>query len=279
MRHIWNGTVNVGLLSIPVVMGSGRSSKEIELHQYGPSGGRIKHRNIEDGTGNEVAYSQIRKGYAAPDGTVVYLTDEDFMEAYGGVSRNAQVIMFTEGDLIPDSAKTQPFILMPTPQKGRGNKQDRGHERAYALLAATLWEEQKVAIVLFGLRQRKRLAAISATRYSGGYYLVLEQLEWAEDLVEPDFDAPAFEFTEAELSAAKQMVGLYSDKFDYSAQKDDSRERLAATVEKRIAEGKLGTGYEIPDAAPSTSGAEQCMDLMAVLTASVEAARAARSTA
>lgn len=259
MRNSWAGSVSVGLLSVPVSMGSlVTESSGSALHQFAPDGGRIKIKRVSEKTGQEVAWSDIWMGYESADGTVIAVDDADLEEAFGPVSRTAQIMMFTDAASVPAIAKRAPFVIQPT----------KGAERAYALLAATLKAMGKVAIVEFGLRQRKRLAEISATDDG---YLHLSQLEWADDIKRPDFAAPSAEFSEAELSMARQMVDGFSGDFEHAAAKDDSTAKLNALIQSRL-DGTAKPKAE--DVAAQRAGA--ALDLMAVLTASVEAARAKR---
>ena len=166
------------MVAIPVSLGVAISSNDIEFHQHAPDGSRIRLKRVAESTGEEVPYADIRKGYDCPDGSVIFLTDEDFAEALGPVSREAEILQFTSALAIPDMAKSTPYFVRP----------GKGGERAYALLARALAKTRSVAIVKFGLRQRKRLGALSATTDG---YLVLEQLEWADDIRKPDFAAPS----------------------------------------------------------------------------------------
>jgi DNA end-binding protein Ku len=272
-RNIWNGSISARMLSIPVTLASAVSEGGLELHQYAPDGGRVKYRRVSEASGQEVPYGEIRMGYAAPDGTVAYLTDDDFAEAYGEVSRNAQILMFTDPARVPDMARCRPFIIAPAKEKGRKAKEwDRGSERAYALLAAALKSTGKVAIVVFGLRQRKRLAVIS--EQDG--YLVLEQLEWHEDLAAPDFAAPSVALSNAELTAAGDLVADMSADFCHSDYADDSRARVEAMIEARLAPAPA-----VAEAAAvaADEGVTAFGDLLASINASLASGRTAKASA
>jgi DNA end-binding protein Ku len=255
MRVSWNGSISIAVLSIPVKLGSAVSENgsALDLHQFAPDGGRIKLKRVSEKTGKEVPWADIQTGYQAPDGTVVTLSDEDFEAAFGKVSREAQILMFADAGDIPDAAKMAPFIVQPA----------KGGERAYALLAAVLRKANRVAVLRVGMRQRKRLAVISATPDG---YLMCEQLHWASDLRKPDFEAPAYEFSAAEMRMAERLVDGLTEKFDHASYEDDSAAKLNELIEQRLA----GT------ARPKAEGNAPA-DLMAVLTASVEAAKTAKT--
>jgi DNA end-binding protein Ku len=234
-----------------------------ELHQFAPDGGRIRIKRVSEKSGKEIAWSDIWTGYQSADGTVIAVDDADLEEAYGPVSRTAEIMMFTDAASVPAIAKRSPFVIQPA----------KGGERAYALLARTLRDTGKVAIVEFGLRQRKRLAEISA---DDDGYLLLSQLEWSDDIKKPDFTAPVAGFSEQELSTAKAMVDAYSGEFAHADMKDDSTAKLDALIQSRL-DGTAKRKSKAEDVAAERTGA--ALDLMAVLTASVEEARRKREEA
>lgn len=259
-RNVWNGTLGYGLLTFPVTLASAVSKGgEIELHQYAPDGGRIKHRNVSATSGKEVAWPEIRKGCMAPDGTLVTLTDDDFAEAYGGLSRDAKILLFTSPDFIPDLARKDALHIRP----------GKGGEHAYCLIATALAETGKVAIVEFGIRERKRLAMIQER----GGYLLLRQLEWAQDMAEPGFRLPEAEISPLELKFAVELIDVLTGEFEHAGYRDDSRERLAAIVAKRA----QGIAAVLPGAEPE----KQEMDgeaFSAMLQGTVAQARAGLTT-
>ncbi len=252
MRYAWAGTLGFGMVVLPVSFGSLiGDSGGIEFHQHAPDGSRIRYIKVAESTGREVAAADIRKGYSCPDGSVIFLTDADFDEAYGPVSREAKILQFTKTSSIPDIAKSKPYVVKP----------NKGGERAYALLALALRTTGTVAVVSFGVQRRKQLGALSATEDG---YLLLEQLTWASDIRQPDFAAPAPELTEAEQTMAVALVEGLTEDFNHSAIADDSQEKLNALLTARI-EGKQAIA--VATAPPAIAPA----DLMAQLTASVAA--------
>jgi DNA end-binding protein Ku len=257
-RTSWKGTLGIAsFITVPVgLAGATGSNTDIETHQHAPDGSRIQYKKVSAATGQEVASSDIKMGYDCPDGTVVFLTDEDFEEAFGAVSREAQIITFTDAGNVPDIAKDKPFFIQPS----------KGGERTYAMLVQALRRSGKVAIVKFGIRRRKRLAAISPTPEG---YLILEQLTWDQDIRTPDFAPPMAEFSDKELSLCDQLIEGLSSDYDHSLQRDDSQDKLNALIESRRKAGQVVMGT------PSDKGSEPVPgDLAALLEASVNAQKA-----
>jgi DNA end-binding protein Ku len=243
------------MISLPVKIGSVISDSDtIPSHQYAPDGSRIRYKKVAESTGKEVDYADIRKGYDAPDGGIVFLTDEEVAEAFGEISRTARILMTTDKNRVPDIAKSRPFLVQP----------DKGGDKAYALLVRGLTRTGKVAIIELGLRQRKRLAVVSPT---AGGYLMLQQLVWAEDIKEPDFKAPAVTVSAEEEEMAATFIDTLSGDFDHSAFKDDSAAKLAEMITARA--GQPGQVAGIPVTA---SPVKQAEDLLALMALSIAAA-------
>lgn len=259
MRSSWSGSIGFSLISLPVKLGGAISDNDVKGHQYAPDGSRIKYKRVAESTGEEIAYSAIRTGYDAPDGGVVFLTDEDVSSAYGEVSREAKILLFTDAGQVPDIALSKPFLVQP----------GKGGDKGYALLALALERADKVAIVEIGIRQRKRLAVISP---AGDGYLLMEQLEWAEDIRKPDFDAPAPDISAEEENLAVKLVESLSSDFDYPSMKDDSQ----AKINKLIA-ARAGREGQIAGVKPAETQEEQSSSLLATLTASIEEAKKERT--
>ena len=81
MRAIWKGAVSFGLVSIGVKMYSATEERDVSFHQVRRSdGSRIRYRRVAEADGEEVAYSDIAKGYSLPSGETIVLTDEDLAD-------------------------------------------------------------------------------------------------------------------------------------------------------------------------------------------------------
>ena len=261
MKASWKGSIEFCGFPIPVRIGSatGDSDAGFRPHQYSPDNSRIRFRRVSEATGEEVAYADIKKGWDAADGSVVFLTDEEVMAAYGPVSRLA-ALKFTDAAAIPDIAKAKQFIVQP----------DTGGERGYALLVRALQRSGKAGITQLGVQARKRLAVVSATADN---YLSVTQLEWPADIRRPDFTAPAPNFSETEEKLATELVEKLSDDFDYWAQADNSQVLLSELIQEKLGAGESA---RIVSAGPAQAGTV-ALDLMSTLLASLDAVKAAKA--
>jgi DNA end-binding protein Ku len=107
-----------------------------------------------------------------------------------------------------------------------------------------------------------------------GSTMLLSTLYWPDEIRDAgDLDIPDedLEFKPAEIEMAKQLVNALTGDFDASRYKDEYREALLKVIDSKVA----GQPVEAPLPEAETS---KLTDLMAVLEASVAAARAEPTT-
>jgi DNA end-binding protein Ku len=225
---VWNGSLSVSLLNVPVKLIPGQGSGDIELHQYRASdASRVKFKRyaeVDGPDGPEVKWGDIAKGYEAGDGSIVMLDDDDIKAAYGDTDKVGDILMFTHIDRVPRMAAAKSYLIKP----------NIGGERTYSLLVAAMQASGKVAVLRYAMRDRFNLAMI----YVKDNYLVLEQLLWSDDIRKPDFAVPENSWSDADIKQAVQLIDTMTDDFDYSAYSDDARARLDAVVQAKIEGGK-----------------------------------------
>src|SRR5262245_44100042 len=151
MRSIWKGAISFGLVTIPVKVYSATEQRDVTFHQvHRADAGRIKYRRVCTVCGEEVAFSDIAKGYELPSGEVVVLTDEDFAELPLSTSRRIDVLQFAPLDQVDPIYFAKSYYLEP---EAAGTK-------PYVLLRDALERSDRVAVVKVALRQRESLATL-----------------------------------------------------------------------------------------------------------------------
>jgi Ku protein len=258
MRSIWKGAISFGLVTIPVKLYSATEQRDVAFHQvHREDGGRIKYKRVCTVDGEEVAYSDIAKGYELPGGEMVILTDEDFADLPLSSSRRIDVLQFVENEEVDPIYFAKSYYLEP----------DQQGAKPYVLLRDALESSGQVAIVKIALRQRESLATL---RVREGVF-VLETMLWPDEVRTPDFPFldEDIEVRKQELSMATSLIESMEGEFDPSEHKDAYREALQAVIDAKV-EGK-----EV--ARPSEEAAEEpAADLLSALRASVEAAKKSR---
>jgi DNA end-binding protein Ku len=138
--------------------------------------------------------------------------------------------------------------------------------KAFSLLKAVLADSQLQAICKIVIKDREQLAALDPF----GPTMLLSTLYWPDEVRDvADLDLPTEEpeVKASELAMARQLVDALTGEFDPARYRDEYREALLQVIEAKVD----GQPIEAPEPVAETS---KLTDLMAVLEASVAAARA-----
>lgn len=81
MRATWKGAISFGLVTIPVQLFTATEEHDIPLRQvHEKDGSRVRQRRVCEAEDVEIPYQEITKGYEAPDGSMIMLSDEDLAD-------------------------------------------------------------------------------------------------------------------------------------------------------------------------------------------------------
>lgn len=262
MAHaIWSGSINFGLVTIPVKLFTAVKTDDLSFNMlHAKDEGRIKYERLCSVCGKNVPWDEIVKGYEYEKGSYVILKDEDFAKVNVEATQSVDILEFVELDKINPMYFDKPYYLEPVKQ-GR---------HAYALLREALVKENKVAIARVVIRTKEHIAAVKPI----GEALVLELMHWAQEIVAPDtLEFPKDDKLPApELKMAKMLIDTMSVE-DFEPEKfvNKYHDELLAMIEAR-AEGK-----ELPEPkkAPARS---KVVNLMDVLAASLEETKKHRAS-
>lgn len=232
---IWKGTVSFGLVNIPVGLYTAVREERISFRMLrGKDQCRIKFKRVCEGTGQEVPYGEIVKGYEYKKDKYVVITPEDLEKAQAALptSKTFEIDGFVrEGEIDPRYLE-KPYFLVPTAE-GR---------KAYALLREAMRAAGAVAVGTITMRQKHYLAAIKVLNEA----LILEVLRFPRELVDMnEFSFPADEgLRPQELKMASQLVESLTMEFDPAKYRDEYQANL-----QRIIDGKLkGLKVELKEA-------------------------------
>ena len=259
MRSIWKGTVSFGLVSIGVKLYSATEEKDVSFHQVRRSdGSRIRYKRVAEADGEEVAYSDIAKGYVLPSGETVVLTDEDFADLPLPTQRTVDVLEFVPADEIDPIYFAKSYYLEP----------EKNATKPYVLLRDALEDSGKVGVVKVAIRNREQLAAL---RVREGV-IVMETMLWPDEIREPSFGFLDEDVTirGPERDMAQSLVDSMSGDFDPGEFTDDYRGALQEVIDAKI------EGREVIEPEETQPTAGTVVDLMSALRASVEAAKKGR---
>ena len=250
-RSLWNGTISVGLINVPVKLYTATESKTVHFREvHAKDEARIEHRRICPKDEKAVDYKDIVKGFEVSRGKWVELTDEEIAAAAGPLSKQLEVDHFVPAEAIDPDFYERTYYL---------GASDKGKD-AYALLHAALERSGRGGIGRWVFHNRERTVVIR----THDDVLLLHTMRFAADLADPEgFDLPRVgrKPSDREIKMASSLVdGLYTE-FDPSDYEDAYREAVL-TVVKAKAEGK---NIE----PPSDEEPESADDLLAALEASL----------
>ena len=256
-RAIWSGSINFGLVTIPVKLMTAVRGNELSFNQlHDKDEGRIKYTRTCAECGEDVPWEHIVKGYEFEKGQYVLISDEDLKSVAVEATQSVDIQEFVELSDINPMYFDKPYYLEPD-KKGR---------HAYALLRDALEESGKVGVAKVVLRQREHLAALKPN----GDALVLELMHWADELVEESsLDLPARgEKPKAnEMKAAMMLIDAMAGKFDPEQFHDTYKEQVLAMIEARAA------GQAAPKSKAKARPATNVVNILDVLERSLSDAK------
>jgi DNA end-binding protein Ku len=263
MRSIWKGSIAFGLVNVPVKVYTATEDHDLKFHQvHAKDNGRIRYKRVCEICGEVVEYRDIARAYDSDDGQTVIITDEDIATLPEERSREIEVLEFVPASQLDPILYDRSYFLEP----------DSKSAKSYMLLAKTLAETDRVAIVHFALRNKTRLAALRVKDFSKRDVMVIHTLLWPDEIRDPDFPVldTKVEIKPAELKMAGQVVDSMAEDFKPDEFRDDYQEQLKELVAAKLEGGEAFTVDEQPAELDET---EDVSDLLAKLEASVKKRR------
>ncbi len=263
MRAMWTGSLAFGLVNVPVKMYTATEDHSVRFHQvHLKDGGRIKMKRVCSECGQEVAFSDIGKGYEDASGSRIVFAPDDFEDLPVGPKKEIDVLEFVPSEQVDPILFDKTYYLEPD---GRALK-------PYVLLRQALESTERTAIVKVAIRQRTQLAALRVR----DDVLVLQMMLWPDEIREPDFGflSETVDVRPQELQMAQSLIGNLSGDFEPRQYTDEYREAILRMVDAKLAGGE---GVPVTAEGEVAGGATAVVDLMAALQASV--ARTAKADA
>ncbi|KQV59851.1 MULTISPECIES: Ku protein [unclassified Duganella] len=252
-RALWKGAISFGLVHIPVELHKAVESHDLDLtmldkRDFSPIG----FKRYNKGSGKEVTWDNIVKGYAYSDGEYVVLSDEDLRLANPKATQTIDIMAFVDADSVPLTFYETPYYLAP----------GRGGDKVYALLRETLHKAGRIAIATVVIRTRQHLCAL----VSVGDGIIMNTLRYATEIRNPeDLKLPGHSgLTDKELKMALSLVEEMSEKWNPKEYHDTYREDVLKLVEKKVKAGQTHTITAPSDESPVPK-ASNVVDLVALL--------------
>jgi len=266
MPHsLWNGAISFGLVNIPVVLFSAENRNSFDLTMLDRRNMKpVGVKRYNKGTGKEVGWDDIVKGYEYEKERYVVLTDEDFKRANVEATQTVDIVAFVDAEEIAPTYFETPYYLAP----------DKRGDKGYALLRETLKATNKIGIASVVIRTRQYLAALIPSRD----VIVLNTLRYknelksAKDLEVPSGNLKASGVSPREIEMAKKLVEEMTEQWKPERYRDTYHDDLMKLIDKRIKAGKTEVITEAEAEEDQEKPARgEVIDLMALLKRSVQA--------
>ena len=250
MRSIYKGTISWGLVNVPVKLYGAIEDHDVKAHQvHAGDGGKIRYKRVCEDCGELVEYADIAKAYDYGDEKVI-LTTDDLQSIAEEANRIIDVLEFVPERDIDPLMWEKPYFLAPDES-----------DKAYKLLAETLANVERVAMVKFSMRGKTRLAALRVTGKEN--VIVAHTLLWPDEVRDHNFfTLKDVKITDTEMNLAEQLVDSLANEFNADRYRDEYQEQLRELIEAKA------NGEEITPAEERKAEAE-VLDLLAQLQASV----------
>jgi DNA end-binding protein Ku len=262
-RSVWTGSITFGLVAVPVKLYPATETHSGPvLHQvHRDDGSRVRLKRFCEAEDREVEYGEIAKGWDAPDGGVVVLTDEDLATLPVPSKKIIDVVAFLPAEQIDPLRWDSPYYV------GLG---DKAPAKPYVLLREAMRDSGLVAVTKVTMRSRESLAVLRVQ----DDLLVLQTMRWPDEIRSREGLAPEGDSTlrPQELAMARSLMDTLSEGFDL----DTAKDQYAVALEELLDAKAHGA---TPAPAPAAEGGAEVIDLMAALRSSVAAAKASRGEA
>jgi DNA end-binding protein Ku len=227
MRSIWKGSINFGLVNIPIKLYSATQQSNLNLDMVDRRDmGRVRFKKINELTGKELTTENVGKAYKL-DSDYILLEDEDFEAAAPEKSKIIEITHFIKEDEIDTIYFENSYYIEP----------EKAGEKAYALLREALAKSGKVGLAQFVLRTAETLSVLKPMKD----VLVLSKIRFAQEIrsAEELKVPPKSVVRQEELKMALSLINQYTEPFNINNYKDEYAAALLKVIKER-ATGKKG---------------------------------------
>jgi len=253
----WKGSLEFGLISIPVRLYAAARSSRIQLHQiHALCHTRLKQPLFCPHCNRMVERSEVVKGYEYEDGKYVLLGEDEIKKIAPASARKMEILAFVKESEIDPIFFDASYFIVP---ENEGKK-------AYHLLLKTLEDTERVGIAKLAMHQREYTVFLRP--YDHG--IALHTMYFKNDIREaPEYGKQEeTKLKPAEIKLAEQLVANLSEHFRLERYHDEFQSRLKALIDAKL------KGREEIAATPEPKRAP-VIDMMSALKRSLEMKRPA----
>src|SRR5215212_6554637 len=122
-RSLWNGTISVGVIAVPVKLYTAVESKTVRFREvHLEDGAKIEHRRCCAKEEKEVPYDDVVKGFEVGEGKFVVLEKDEIAAAAGDPAHVIDVESFVETTAIDPVFYAKTYYLGAAAQASGGSR-------------------------------------------------------------------------------------------------------------------------------------------------------------
>jgi len=258
-RAYWKGFLRLSLVSCPIQLFPATTEREkISFNQINKdTGGRIRYRKVDEGTGEEVEPSNIVKGYQIDKDQYVEITDEEIESITLESKKTIEIDEFVPKSEIDELYNVRPYYIVPDGDAG---------QEAFVVIRNVIDKMNIVAIGRVVLSTREHVIAMeprgkgimgTLLRYP---YEVRDEKEYFDEIKDVKISKDMMEL-------AEHIVRTKTGHFDPEKFEDQYEGALREIIERK----SKGLKIEAPRERAST----KVINLMDALRQSVKAEKPA----
>ncbi|MBB5172493.1 Ku protein [Texcoconibacillus texcoconensis] len=224
MHTMWKGSVQFGLVSIPIKMFAATEDKDVSfrtLHEKCST--PIKYEKVCPVCEEKVENDDLVKGYETTNGDFVIVSEEEMKSLQQEADEKAVEIMdFIDIDEIDPIYFNRTYYLGP----------NEGGSKAYALLRKALSDTRKVGVAKMMIRSKEQLALLRVYNNT----LLVETLHYPDEIRAAE-DVPGVpsdeNISDKELKTAETLIDQLSTEFEPQKYEDEYRKKLLELIEAK----------------------------------------------
>jgi DNA end-binding protein Ku len=224
-RSLWTGSLNFGLVNVPVALYSGVIDTDLHFRQlHAKDHTPIEMHRFCSKEDVEVGFDEIGHGYDR-DGKQVILTDEELAAAAPEKTRTIDIEAFVDLEDVDPIHYDHPYILMPA-----GDSE--GTQRAYRLLLEVMERTERAALGRLVLRTKEYLALIRVRdkRLTLTTMLFADEVRPASKVPTPGKGSKP---SKQQLDQAVTVIDALSCPWDPSRYEDEYTKRVKRVVKRK----------------------------------------------
>jgi DNA end-binding protein Ku len=230
MRSIWTGSINFGLVNIPVKLYTAVRESHLHLNFLRKNDlCPIGYTKVCRKTGEEVKKEDIVRGYEYQKGDFVILNEDDFKRADVEKTYSITIEDFCLEKDIDIKYAEKPYYLEP----------EKSGFTVYALFREALTEAKKVGIGKFVLKEKEHLVMLKPQ----GSVILLTMLRYHEEILDiSELHLPEkTKIPKNQIELALELIDKLSGPFKPEKYKDTYTEKLKQIINAKKKGKKITT--------------------------------------